>query len=79
MLIKMKHFNVKTFCEATVSRLKEIIQPPPPPPPPPPGESLRLWNKNFPTEIYRNIHLLFKCFANAVLGRLEMVQCKRVF
>ena len=47
--------NCKTFYEAqTVSRLKEIIQPTLNLPPP--GKILlRLWNKNFPAEIYRNI------------------------
>ena len=41
--------NCKTFYEAqTASRLKEIIQSPS-------TQPLRLWNKNFLTEIYRNI------------------------
>ena len=57
--------NCITFYEAqTAIRLKEIIQPHPliPLPPPPPSHThtpdkilLLLWNKNFPTEIYRNI------------------------
>ena len=44
--------------------------------------SLRLWNKTFLTEIYRNIKA-FICFkstsTNAVLGRPEMGQCKFFF
>ena len=49
--------NCKTFYEAqTVSRLKETIQPTLNLPPP--GKILlRLWNKNFPAEIYRNIQI----------------------
>ena len=47
--------NCKTFCKAQIaSRLKEIIQPPPPPHPPPDKTLLRLKNKNFVKEIYRN-------------------------
>ena len=64
--ISIKIKNSKTFYEAqTASCLKEIIQSPAPPPPPPPPQFpthpssdkilLRLWNKDFPTEIYRNI------------------------
>ena len=58
--IKIKMKNCRTFYEAqTASRLKEIIQNPPnrPPPPSPPPEKtlLRLSNKHFFTEIYRNI------------------------
>ena len=47
--------NCKTFYEAqTVSRLKETIQPTLNLPPP--GKILlRLWNKNFPAKVYRNI------------------------
>ena len=56
--IKMK--NYETFYEAqTTSRLNEIIQPPPPPSIQPASPShqirLRLSNKNFLREIYRNI------------------------
>ena len=41
---------------------------------------LRLWGKNFLTEMYKNIQTLhFKLFKNAVLGRQEMVQCKCFF
>ena len=49
--------NCKTFCEAqTASRVKEIVQISPPTPYPPPDKSLLcLWNKNFLTEIYKNI------------------------
>ena len=40
--------NYETFHEAqTASRLREIIHPP--------KSFQRLWNKNLPTEIYRNI------------------------
>ena len=47
--------NCKTFYVAQkASRLKEIVQPPPTHSAP--GKILlRLWNKNFPTVIYRNI------------------------
>ena len=42
--------NFKTFCMAqTMSPLKEVIQPPPD------KSFLRLWNKHFLTEIYRNV------------------------
>ena len=52
----MKH--CKTFYDVqTVSRLNEIIQPPPTPPIPPDKVLLRLWNKNFLKEIYRNIQI----------------------
>ena len=48
--------NCKTFYEAqTANHLKEITQPPPTHPPPPGKILLRLWNKNFLKEIYRNI------------------------
>ena len=40
---------------------------------------LRHWNKNFLTEIYLNRYLLSKCFENAVLWLLEMLQCKCFF
>ena len=51
--IKMKNF--KTFYESqTATCLKEIIQLPPD------RSFLRLWNKNFRTEIYRNIQI-FDC------------------
>ena len=54
--IKMK--NCKTLYEAeTASRFKEPIQPRPNPLPSD-KTLLRLWNKNFLTEIYRNTHLL---------------------
>ena len=47
--------NFKTFYETqTVSRFQEVIQPSPNPPPLD-KMLLRLWNKNFLTEIYRNI------------------------
>ena len=58
--------NFKTFYETqTVSRFQEVIQPSPSPPPLD-KMLLRLWNKNFLTEIYRNIQtfafkLLQKC------------------
>ena len=46
----------KTFCEGQItSRVKEIIQPLHYPTPQPDKNLLRLWNKNFLTEIYRNI------------------------
>ena len=51
--IKIK--NCKTFYEAqAANHLKEIIQPPPNPPAPD-KILLLLWNKNFLTEINRNI------------------------
>ena len=59
--IKMK--NCKTLYEVqTTSRLKEIFQPPPTHPSPD-KILLCLWNKNFITEIYRNIQAFtFKVF-----------------
>ena len=56
--IKMK--NCKTFYEAqTVIYPKEIIKPPPNPQPTLPLDKilLRLWDKNFLTEIYRNMQI----------------------
>ena len=56
--IKMK--NYKTFYETqTASCLKEIIQLPPQSSTHPPSDKilLPLWNKNFLTEIYRNIQM----------------------
>ena len=49
--------NCKTFYKAqTASRVKEIVQISPTTPHPPPDKSLlRLWNKNFLTETYKNI------------------------
>ena len=48
--------NCKTFYKAQMaSHLKEIIQTPPNPPLPPEKTLLRLSNKHFFTEIYRNI------------------------
>ena len=50
--------NCKTLYEAqTASRFKEPIQPRANPFPSD-KTLLRLWNKNFLTEIYRNTHLL---------------------
>ena len=53
------------------------------PPPPPPYQiktsyvsGTKIFERRC-TEIYR--HLLYKCSKNAVLGRLEMVQCKCFF
>ena len=48
---------------------------------PPDKILLYLWNKNFLTQIYRNIygHLLSKCFKNAVIERPETVPCKCFF
>ena len=67
--VKIKIFE--TFYEAQiVSRLKEIIQPPPD------KSFLRLWNKSFLTEIYRNIQTFV---FQVLLGRLEMGQCKYFF
>ena len=59
--IKMK--NCKTLYKVqTASCLKEIFQPPPTDPSPD-KILLRLWNKNFITEIYRNIQAFtFKVF-----------------
>ena len=50
----MKNCNKKNLQVQTASRLKEIIQPPLNAPPPD-KILLRLWNKNFHTEIDRNI------------------------
>ena len=48
--------NCKTFCEGqTASRVKKIIKPLYHPSPEPDKILLRLWNKYFLTEIYRNI------------------------
>ena len=68
--------NFKTFYEdQTVNHLKEIIQLP---------HQIKAsyvsGTKSFLrrcTGIYR--HMLSKCFENAVLGRLEMVQCGCIF
>ena len=59
--ISFKMKNCKTFYESqTTSHLKEIIQPPPTPISPD-KILLRLWNKTFLREIYRNIQtFLFK-------------------
>ena len=48
---------------------------------PPDKILLYLWNKNFLTQIYRNIygHLLSKCFKNAVIERPETAPCKCFF
>ena len=47
--------NCKTFYEGqTASRVSEIIQPLSHPSPQPDKILLRLWNKNFIMEIYRN-------------------------
>ena len=52
----------KLYKVQTASRLKEIFQPPPTDPSPD-KILLRLWNKNFITEIYRNIQAFtFKVF-----------------
>ena len=52
--VKMK--NCKIFYEGqTASRVSEIIQPLSHPSPQPDKILLRLWNKNFIMEIYRNI------------------------
>ena len=48
--------NCKTFCEGqTASCVKKIIKPLYHPSPEPDKILLRLWNKYFLTEIYRNI------------------------
>ena len=71
----------KTFYEAqTATCFKEIISlvsihsPPD-------KILLYLWNKNFLTQIYRNIyrHLLSKYFKNAVIERPEAVPCNCFF
>ena len=56
--------NCKTFYEAqTASSVKEIVQTPPSAPTPPDKSLLRLWNKSFSTEIYRNLQTFgFKVF-----------------
>ena len=73
--IKMK--NCKTLCEVqTASRLKEIFQPPLTHPSPD-KILLRLWNKNFITEIYRNIQAFtFKVFqeCGSWVSRSDAVQ-----
>ena len=59
--------NCQTLYEAqTANHLKEVIHPPPNPPPSD-KTLLRLWNKNFLTEIYKNITTfsLSKCLKNA--------------
>ena len=54
--ISIEMRNCKTFCEGqTASRVKEIIQPLHYLFPQPDKILLRLWNKNFLTEIYRNL------------------------
>ena len=47
----------------------------------PPNKSfIRLWSKNFQMDIYRNIQTFaFQVLRDAVLGRLERVQCKCFF
>ena len=58
--------NCQTLYEAqTTNHLKEVIQPPPNPPLSD-KTLLRLWNKNFLTEIYKNITTfsLSKCLKN---------------
>ena len=79
--IKMK--NWKTSCEVqTTSRLNEIIQPlhRPPLPTQPDKISLRLWNKNFLTQIYRNNQTFaFEMFLGYILGRKQIVQCRCFF
>ena len=48
--------NCKTFCNVKiVSHLKEVIQPPRPSYSLPDKTLLRLWNKSFVKEVYRNI------------------------
>ena len=73
--IKMK--NCKTLYEVqTASRLKETFQPPPTQPSPD-KILLRLWNKNFITEIYRNIQAFtFKVFqeCGSWVSRSDAVQ-----
>ena len=74
--IKMK--NCKTFYEGqTASRVKEIILPHQHPSSQSDKILLRLWNKNFLTEICKNVQTF--AFKNAVLGRQEMMQCKCFF
>ena len=54
------NINRKTYYKAqTTSHLKEIIQPPPTPIPPD-KILLRLWNKRFLREIYRNVQTCFQ-------------------
>ena len=73
--IKMKNF--KTFYEdQTKSLFKEIIQP---------TTRYKLPRSlkqilSYRDTVYRNIQIfVFKCFENAVLGHLRMVQCKCFF
>ena len=50
--------NNKTFYESQVANcVKEIVQIPPLSPTPPDRSLLRLWKKNFLTDIYRNIQI----------------------
>ena len=67
----------KTFYQAQTTRhIKEIVQPMPPQTKASyvSGTKIFLWRF---TGICR--YLLSKCLVNAVLGRLEMVQCKCFF
>ena len=54
--ISIKTKNCKTFCKAQRAALRKLFSPPPQSHPPPDQTSLRVCNKNFLTEVYRNIH-----------------------
>ena len=74
--------NYKTCYEDQIeSSIKKIIQASPNPQPTPHRIKSYVFGIKFflrrYTEMY--IHLLSKCFKNAVLGRQEMVQCKMFF
>ena len=74
--ISIKIKTYKTFYEAQTA--SPLPNPTPHPTPPNQIKAYYVSGKNIflrrRTEIYR--HLLSKCFENAVLGLLEMVQCK---
>ena len=70
--------NCKTFCEGqTASRVKKIIKPLYHPSPEPDKILLRLCNKYFLTEIYRNIQTFaFKVLQEYSSWTSKMMQCK---
>ena len=68
--LKMKSYQI-LYEGQTASHLKEVIQPRPKPPPS--DKTLRLWNKSFLTEIYRNI----KTFAIKVLQECRFLGVKK--